>query len=376
MRINILTFQFAKNYGAILQAHALSSYIKNDLHEECEIIQYCPVNSDASWKMYKRGYDLRDILRNIYVFFNLKFKREFKEKNRIMQKAISELLPLTEQRYTRESILENPPIADAYICGSDQVWNFVKCFDDPTYFFDFTKSMKNIRKIGYAPSIADPWPKSRWEEFKGYLSNMDFISVREKSDVAVVEHLSGKPVAHVIDPVFLKTRKYWDSLSEDMNISTPYIFCYFLGTNDLAVNLVNKVKQLTGYKIVHLNLNARDRFNSDYNLRAVLPQQFIGLIKNAAYVCTNSFHCSAFSIIFRKNYLVAPKGFANARMESLQETFGLNNRMFVEEMIENMTPELMTVDYSRADAQFAPFKETSKQYLNNALYGEANKSGR
>ena len=63
-------------------------------------------------------------------------------------------------------------------------------------------------------------------------------------------------------------------------------------------------------------------------------------------------------------------------MESLQETFGLNNRMFVEEMIENMTPELMTVDYSRADAQFAPFKEKSKQYLNNALYGEANKSGR
>ena len=52
MRINILTFQFAKNYVAILQAHALSSYIKNDLHEECEINQYCPVNSDASWKMY------------------------------------------------------------------------------------------------------------------------------------------------------------------------------------------------------------------------------------------------------------------------------------------------------------------------------------
>ena len=54
MKINILTFQFAKNYGAILQAHALSSYIKNNLHEECKIIQYWPDRSEASWKMYYR----------------------------------------------------------------------------------------------------------------------------------------------------------------------------------------------------------------------------------------------------------------------------------------------------------------------------------
>ncbi len=372
MKINILTFQFAKNYGAILQAHALSSYIKNDLHEECEIIQYWPKHSDASWKLYYRGLGLKVILRNIFVFFNIKYKREFVAKNQVMQKAIAELLPLTKEKYTRETILKTPPVADAYICGSDQVWNFVKCFDDPTYFFDFTKSMKDVKRIGYAPSIADPWPKSRWEEFKGYLSNMDSISVREKSDVAVVEKLSCKPVTHVIDPVFLKTREYWDDLSQNMDVKEPYIFCYFLGTNELAIKLVNKVKQLSGCKIVHLNLNARDRFNSDYNLRVVSPQQFIGLIKNATYVCTNSFHCSAFSVIFRKDYFVAPKGFADARMKSLQEMFGLNNRMFVQELIDGMTSEQMSVDYSKADEKFAPYKKESLQYLNNALYGEAN----
>lgn len=372
MKIKILTFQFAKNYGAILQAHALSSYIKNDLHEECEIIQYWPKYSDASWKIYHRITDFRDLLRNIYVFFNLKFKREFMEKNRIMQKAMSELLPLTRQKYNRNIILKNPPLADAYICGSDQVWNFVKCFNDPTYFLDFTKSMKNVKRIGYAPSIADPWPVSRWDEFKGYLVNMDFISVREKSDVEVVEKLSGKHVAHVIDPVFLKSKEYWDDLSENMNIKEPYIFCYFLGTNDLAVDLVNKVRTLTGYKIVYLNLNARDRFNSDYNLRVVSPQQFIGLIKNAAYICTNSFHCSAFSIIFRKNYFVAPKGFANARMESMQEMFGLNNRMFNQEMIDAMSMETMGVNYSNAEETFAPYKEKSVKYLKESLYGKTN----
>ena len=370
MKIHILTFQFAKNYGAILQAHALSSYIKNDLHEECEIIQYWPDRSEASWKMYSRVSDLRVLLRNIYVFFNLKYKKEYKEKNRIMHKAISELLPLTHIKYNKETIHANPPLADAYICGSDQVWNFVKCFDDPTYFFDFTKSMKNVKRIGYAPSIADPWPESRWDEFRGYLSNMDSISVREKNDVAVVEKLSEKPVTHVVDPVFLKTREYWDALSQDVDIKEPYIFCYFLGTNDLAVNLVNKVKNLTGYKIVHLNLNARDRFNSDYNLRAISPQQFIGLIKNAAYICTNSFHCSAFSIIFRKNYFVAPKSFANSRMESLQEMFGLNNRLFSQERIEAITQDTLVVDYSKTEGKCAPYIKKSVQYLKQALYGE------
>lgn len=370
MKINILTFQFAKNYGAILQAHALSSYIKNDLHEECEIIQYWPDRSEASWKMYYRISDLRVLLRNIYVFFNLKYKKEYKEKNRIMHKAISELLPLTHIKYNKETIHTNPPLADAYICGSDQVWNFVKCFDDPTYFFDFTKGMKNVRRIGYAPSIADPWPESRWGEFRGYLANMDYISVREKSDVEVVKQLSGKPVTHVIDPVFLQSKEYWSNLAVEPIIKEPYIFCYFLGTNDLAVELVNKVREVTGCKVVHLNLNARDRFNSDYDLRAVSPQEFIGFIKNAAYVCTNSFHCSAFSIIFQRNYCVAPKGFANARMESLQEMFGLGQRMFQHDAIADLNKERLAIDYSHAADRFAPFEKESKEYLNNALYGK------
>lgn len=121
-----------------------------------------------------------------------------------------------------------------------------------------------------------------------------------------------------------------------------------------------------------MNLNARDRFNSDYLYRAVSPQQFIGLIKNAAYICTNSFHCSAFSVIFRKKYFVAPKGFANARMESLQEMFGLDNRMFNQTMIDELSTDMMNVNYSRAEEQFVPYKENSFNFLKNALYGETN----
>lgn len=370
MKILILTFQFAKNYGAILQAHALSSYIVNDLGLECEIIQYWPKGSNASWNMYYKGFNIKVLLRNLYVFLNLKYKSEYKKKNKVMAEAINQLLPLTPSKYSRNEILVNPPKADAYICGSDQVWNFVKCFDDPTYFFDFTKGMKGVRRIAYAPSIADPWPTERLNEFQEYLSNMDYISVREKNDVEVVSKLSEKSVHHVIDPVFLKSRDYWEQLAIDPEVMEPYIFCYFLGTNDTAVELVNKVRKLTGYKIIHLNLNARDRFNSDLNLRAISPQQFLGFIKNAAYVCTNSFHCSAFSVIFRRNYCVAPKSFANARMESLQDMFGLGQRLFNQTMIKSMVSNQLLVDYSRADTLFAPFEKTSKDYLSEALYGE------
>ncbi len=369
MKVQILTFQFAKNYGAILQAHALSSYIREELKEDCEIIQYWPEGSDASWKIYSSSKHPKMLIYNLYLFLNYKVRREKNKRNRIIANSINELLPLGGKRYNRATILAEPPQADAYICGSDQVWNFVNCFDDPTYFFDFTKDMKNVRRIGYAPSIADPWPESRWDEFRGYLSNMDYISVREKSDIKVVEELSGKRVIHVIDPVFLKPRDYWEKLAIVPNIKDPYIFCYFLGTNDLAVNLVKKVHEITGCKIVHLNLNARDRFNSDYDLRSISPQQFLGFIKNAAYVCTNSFHCSAFSVIFRRNYFVAPKGFANARMESLQEMFGLGQRLFNEEMISKMDNSALEINYTHADDLFKPYEKISKEFLNNALYG-------
>ena len=75
MKINILTFQFAKNYGAILQAHALSSYIKNEEKCDCEIIQYYRKGSDPSWRLYRRGKNFRVLLRNIYVFFTFNMNR-------------------------------------------------------------------------------------------------------------------------------------------------------------------------------------------------------------------------------------------------------------------------------------------------------------
>ena len=149
MLVQILTFQFAKNYGAILQAHALSSYIREDLKEKCEIIQYWPEGSDASWRIYRRGRHPKILLRNIYVFFNRSFIREAKKKNIIMAEAINELLPLTEKKYDYKEIHRNPPKADAYICGSDQVWN--PHLQDFTYLFMLP--VKNVKRIGYSISM-------------------------------------------------------------------------------------------------------------------------------------------------------------------------------------------------------------------------------
>lgn len=86
--------------------------------------------------------------------------------------------------------------------------------------------MKNVKRIGYAPSIADPWPKSRWEEFKGYLSHMDIISVREKSDVPVVEKLSGKPVTHVVDPILEDKRVLGQPLAGHEHQGTLYLLLF------------------------------------------------------------------------------------------------------------------------------------------------------
>ena len=113
-----------------------------------------------------------------------------------------------------------------------------------------------------------------------------------------------------------------------------------------------------------------DKFKSEYNIRIASPTDFVGLIKNATYVCTNSFHCSAFSIIYRKNFMFVPKNMANERITSLIDKFHLSDVFVSKDKIQTMTIEDLKVDYSRTEGCIEGFIAQSKEYLHNALKDE------
>ena len=362
-----LTTQYANNMGALLQCHAMAKYLITQENVECQVLQYRPIGYNKSWTFFNKPHSLRDFIKNLYFLINPNLLVSKIKKQKIMRKFIRDYIPLSDRQYKRIDIERNPPKADAFICGSDQIWNF-KYRRDLTYFFDFVDKQES-KIIAYAPSIADPWSKKDEQFIAPYLQRFDALSIRESSNLDQVKKLApdNHPVV-VCDPVFLLNRKQWDEIADTkLQPKEPYVFCYFLSVTPLAVETVRKIKELTGLKIVHFNLNALDKFNSDYNIRIAGPTDFIGLISNATYICTNSFHCSAFSIIYRKNFVFVPKNMANERIYSLMDKFHISDVFVTKDKIKGITIEDLNVDYSKTDQSDDDFIAESKEYLHKAL---------
>ena len=373
MKILTLTTQYVNNYGALLQCYALCKYLNNQKDTECKVIQYFHEHSGDSWKIIKKPNGFRDVLKMIYTLLNLRLTYDLLSKQRKMRRFLSEYIPLTETKYySIESIKANPPEAEAYICGSDQIWNMIRPIRGRlTYFLDFVPEGK--KRISYAASIADPWTEDNIKQIAPSLAKFNAVSIREKGNLKQVQSIYPNATV-VIDPVFLLDRSEWDKIrSTERCINEPYILCYFLSVTDQMVKTVEKVRQLTGFKLVHLNINALDKFNSDVNIRAAGPRDFVGLISNASFVITNSFHCSAFSVIYRKDFIFCPKGNANERIVNLQEVFGLGNVMMSKEKLESLSKEDLSVDYSNCDKLGGEFLEYSKKFLLDNIYGKTDK---
>lgn len=370
MKILTLTTQYVNNFGALLQCYALSKFLNKQDNIECQVIQYYHEHSGDTWKILKKPKDFRDLIKMIYTLANLRLTHDILKKQKLMRKFVKDYIPITRQAYrTPEAIGANPPIADVYICGSDQIWNMRRPIRGRiTYFLGFVPEGK--KRISYAASIADPWNEDNIKQITPYLQKFDAVSIREKGNLAQVKTIYPDATV-VIDPVFLLEREDWDKIKDTSKcIDEPYILCYFLSVTDQMVKTVERIRQLTGYKIVHLNINALDKFHSDVNVRAAGPRDFVGLISNASFVITNSFHCSAFSVIYRKNFVFCPKGNANERIINLQEAFGLGDVMMSKTKLDNLTMNDIKVDYSNCDQMGSGFLEYSKKFLLDNIYGK------
>lgn len=366
MKVLTLTTQFANNYGALLQCYALSRFLNNQEGIECEVIDYLPTIHGESWGVLRRPKTLKDFAKIVYSLLNVKFVLDKHGKDRLVRRFIEENIPLTKSSYTRELILSNPPKADIYICGSDQIWNQKIFKNDLTYYFDF---VKRGCRVAYAASVADPWSTDFEETIRPLLNNFDAISLREKGNVAQVQSLVKDINVHwVADPVFLPSREQWETVAHNPAISEPYIFCYFLNVDPFAVDVVNKLRNITGYKVVNLALDARDKFHSNMVFRRANPFDFIGFIKNASYICTNSFHCSAFSTIFEKNFAFIPKSWANERILSLEEIFKIDLIM-TKEKYDNLSTSMFEHDYSKGHCNGQEFVQSSRDFLLGIING-------
>lgn len=373
MKINTITCHRVYNHGAALQAWALATFLKMEGHE-VNIIDYRPdyLCGHFEWGVNNPIFD-KPIVRWLYLAAKYPgWKRSLSRKAVFDVFDKKFIAPLVTRRcyLAAEELKQNPPIADVYIAGSDQIWNTTfKNGTDPSFYLDFatlknlklTKTISNDFKpklLSYAASFATEQLKEGTEDFvKLKLTNFDAVSVRELSGMKLLESI-GYNGTLVCDPVFLIDADIWVSLiATREGEGESYILVYDVeGSKDIQV-VAQRLAKVKGLKIYYIG--SRNKRYADKNYVNYAPDSFVSLIKNSTYVVSNSFHATAFSFIFQKQVYVVKRGDGlNTRMQDLLGRYDI-----VDRLVDANSNFETTIDYRKVNVILQQEIVNSKAWL-------------
>ena len=364
MRIKTITCHDVYNVGASLQAYALVTYLRN-LGHEAEIIDYKPdylSNHYRLWGLNNPAYD-KPVLRELYNLSKLprRIKARYSKRKKCFDTFTRDYLPKTQRRYTsNDDLKRNPPEADVYFAGSDQIWNcFFQNGRDPAFYLDFAPEGRI--KASYAASFATEDVAEEWKpQVRQWLSGLDSISVRESSGVEIVERLGIPGAVQVLDPVFLLPKEEWEQMAQPLPQKEPFIFLYDFDRNDALGRTVRKLADQMGWKVYSYLTNPY----ADCCFDQYGPLTFLSLVKDAQLVMSNSFHATAFSLIFEQEFWVVNRQEAiNTRMRDLTALAGVPERLrsaFGGDLLQPM-------DYARVRENLEKEIGDSQEYLKGVL---------
>lgn len=349
MKIKTITCHDVYNAGASLQAYALQTYLKN-LGHDVEIIDYKPpyLSNHYSFSSINPAYD-KPIIKQLYLLakFPGRLHAYFSKRKSNFDAFKRDYLCITEKQYhSCEELIKDPPLADVYFAGSDQIWNpMFNNGKDPAFYLDFAP--KDATKASYAASFAvDKIPQECENLIKSYLTNFDYISVRESGGIKILNSLGFNNCFNVCDPVFLLEKEYWEKLTFKIS-EEDYLLIYDFDSSEKVKSIAQKVAKEKGLKIYSIfNLSYADKcfFNEG-------PLGFLSLVKNSKFVVSNSFHATAFSIIFNIPFCVVNRNEnINERMKDLLNIFNLKNYN-------------KTLDYKSINLAIKNYSEKSKRYI-------------
>ncbi len=376
MKVCTITCHDVYNQGASLQALALATYL-DKIGCETKIIDYKPEYSNTYYNLgkvanpkfdrpfFKQAYLLAKMPRRLVsIFFRAKPFDRFKNR----------YLPLTKHYTTLEQLKADPPQADVYIAGSDQIWNtFLPNGKDGAFFLEFAP--EESRKISYAASFATETVDAPYLDFvKDSLKRFDAVSLREASSLPLLESLGRKDGVAVCDPVFLLPKEEWLEFIAEENhpvsgyrnlkkfLEEKYLLVYEAEKSANLDNIAKSVARERGLRIFSVSNIATPY--ADKSFWHASPLDFVRLIAKADYVVSNSFHATAFSLIFHRDFcVVGRQDKSNSRMYSLLKDIGLKERY------SNVYSNKMSsaINFSEADERMNHKIENSKLFLKNNL---------
>ena len=331
MKIGILTFHYAHNYGAMLQAYALTKFL--ELHGfDAEIIDYRLHYIYRNHERYNilGYYKWLHETNTVFISILKTLKSYYRHRNKSLQwHRFEDFLNLKLKKSNRIYNVQEIRGYDYIICGSDQIWNpqLTGGSNNP-YLGNGIDTQ--ISMITYAASAGGASIDIPIEQLKDKLKRFSAISVREKTLCEWLNRLGIKSEC-LIDPVFLLSSQEWQQLSEcGQNQTNRYLLVYAFQEDLIVYKIADKIARQLKLKIVRLCYKKRtdlaDVCNSCFQDDSCGPQDFIKYFAGASFVCTTSFHGVAFSILLNKQfYSVSPKKYSE-RVSSILNKFGLDGR--------------------------------------------------
>lgn len=327
MKVGIITFHASHNYGSMLQAYALQQTVMK-LGHECEIINF---RTERQKKFFRPFFMEKRFRAKAKALFYPKMAFNDWRKYRLFERFLKDKFILSEKEYHTSEELANAGLDyDAYISGSDQIWN-THCFDfDWAYYLNFVRKGK---KIAYAASMG-PRPESDvTDEFDSvivrYIEKYNAISVREDRTLKRISKAGVKDLDRiVVDPTLLLSCEEWgDLISKQPLIKGEYIYLYTPWYYENVYEDAALLAEKEGLKIVVSKSDGFRKWGKNKKFEfftAVGPLEFLNLLKFAKIVIAESFHAVVFSLIFNKS-LVITNGDLDSRVSSLLSIVKLND---------------------------------------------------
>lgn len=364
MKIGIVTITDLTNFGNRLQNYAMYYLLLKKF--QCEVVSlesnkdkpYCNGNYIA-WLKEK----IAELSCRVPTLAEKRFGNQitrwnnFRKWNKLIPSKTFYECAMIPEEIEREF--------DYFIAGSDQIWNFnfsAEYFDD--YFLKFTKKNK---RIAVSASFGVNKLPDEWKDlYSASLQEFSEISVREDAGQEIIKNLVGIDVPVLIDPTMMLTKDEWLNVSRKPRVdcSKPYVLKYYLGDETESEKIDVWAKQ-NGYEVYEL---MNDRIPELYSAG---PGEFISLISNATLVCSDSFHCIVFSIIFSRPFLVyarqGSENYMTSRLDTLLRKFGVENRwkhLVAEE-------DYLKCDYSAVPGYLEKEQKQFMDYVSNVLKQKA-----
>ena len=361
MKVGVMTFPHSTSYGAVLQMYALCRAVE-ELGHSAEAIHYHNAFMKALKHTSIGKAHFRTAHRIARSVLHRRLERAFREfENRFVplypEKSFSDKkkLSLADKRY------------DAVICGSDQVWNPDITDRDLSYFLDFCT--ENTGRIAYAPSFGvEDLEEEYAASVRKELMQFAALSVREASGQTLISRLTGKDAPVVLDPTMLLEAAEWNALEQPHPLAQgEYILYYTVRSSGSLWASCRALSEKTGMKIVVVGGNAikvmRNRDPMVAYAVDASPAEWLYLIRHARYVVTNSFHGTAFSAIYRKDFYVELSSTTNTRLSHITDMLGLRDRIVSGGLCDGGT----ACDYAKAEEVLPTLQAASLAYLHQAL---------